>query len=89
MLPRPKAILCVSAHWETVDPAVSTAERPETIHDFYGFPQELYRLRYPAPGAPELAREAAALLRNAGLVCGEDPNRGLDHGACAINILKR
>jgi 4,5-DOPA dioxygenase extradiol len=86
-LPRPKAILCVSAHWETADPAVSTAERPETIHDFYGFPQELYRLRYPAPGAPELAREAAALLRKAGFVCGEDPNRGLDHGAWSPLIL--
>ena len=80
-LPRPKGILCVSAHWETEEPMVSTAERPETIHDFYGFPEQLYQLRYPAPGAPDLARRAAGLLRAAGLPCGEDASRGLDHGA--------
>jgi len=80
-LARPKAIRCVSAHWQSKPPAVSAAAQPETIHDFYGFPDELYRLVYPAPGAPELARRVAALLKDAGLDCAVDPERGLDHGA--------
>jgi len=77
----PDAILCVSAHWERRRPAVSTASRPETIHDFQGFPRPLYDLAYPAPGAPAAAAQAAALIRGAGLACDEDPGRGLDHGA--------
>ncbi len=81
MLGRPEAILMVSAHWDTDRPAVSTAEKPETIYDFYGFPPELYRLRYPAPGAPRLAERAAALLEAGGLRTDFDPARGLDHGA--------
>ena len=76
LLPRPKAIVAVSAHWNTERPAVSTAERPETIHDFYGFPDDLYRLHYEAPGAPELAERVAKMT---GAVC--DPSYGLDHGA--------
>jgi 4,5-DOPA dioxygenase extradiol len=80
-LGRPKAILCVSAHWNTEAPAVSAAERPETIHDFGGFPEELYRMRYPAPGAPKLAGRARELLVEAGLECTAAPARGLDHGA--------
>lgn len=80
-LPRPAAILAVSAHWETPRPSVSAAERPETIHDFHGFPEALYRLRYPAAGAPQLARRVAHLLRDAGLSVDIDEDRGLDHGA--------
>lgn len=78
---RPDAILMVSAHWESAAPAISTAAQPETIHDFYGFPDELYRMRYAAPGAPELAARVAALLTNAGLSTAAIPDRGLDHGA--------
>jgi len=76
VLPRPKAIVAVSAHWNTERPAVSTNARPETIHDFYGFPDALYRLRYDAPGAPELAERVAALTGAA-----TDATYGLDHGA--------
>lgn len=78
---RPSAILVVSAHWETVAPAVSTAVRPETIHDFYGFPQALYEMRYPAPGAPAVAQQAIERLAAAGLSAAAVADRGLDHGA--------
>jgi 4,5-DOPA dioxygenase extradiol len=70
-----------SAHWETPAPVVSTIARNTTIHDFYGFPRELYQLRYEPPGAPEVAAAAAGLLDQAGLPTGQDPARGLDHGA--------
>ena len=78
---RPDAVLAVSAHWDTSAPAVSLAERPETIHDFFGFPQELYRLRYAAPGAPGLAQRVAELLQDSGFAVERDAARGLDHGA--------
>lgn len=80
-LGRPEAVLCVSAHWETGRPSVSAAARPATIHDFYGFPEALYALRYPAPGAPALAQRCVDLLAAAGVGCHSDPDRGLDHGA--------
>lgn len=80
-LPRPDAILAISAHWTTGRPLLSAAARPETVHDFGGFPEALYRLRYPAPGSPALAERAATLLAAAGLDAGLDPRRGLDHGA--------
>ncbi len=78
---RPKAIVAVSAHWMTRMPAVSGAARPETIHDFYGFPPPLYALKYAAPGAPDLAERLAEALRSAGFQAVIDPEQGLDHGA--------
>jgi 4,5-DOPA dioxygenase extradiol len=81
-LERPKAIVVVSAHWETSGgPAVSLAERPATIHDFGGFPRALFEMRYPAPGAPQAAQRAAALLEASGIAVGFSQERGLDHGA--------
>lgn len=80
-LPRPSAILVVSAHWETDIPTVSLAVQPETIHDFSGFPKELYQLDYPAPGAPEMAQAAVRALQRAEIPVQVDETRGLDHGA--------
>lgn len=80
-LPRPRAILIASAHWETNLPMLTGAEKQETIHDFYNFPEPLYRLRYPAPGAPQLAQRAQSLLKEAGFTAAIDGCRGLDHGA--------
>ena len=80
-LAKPKAILIVSAHWDTAVPTLSVACRPETIHDFYGFPQELYSMRYPAPGAVSWAMEARSLLEESGFKVELDAKRGLDHGA--------
>lgn len=80
-LPKPSAILVISAHWESPVPTVSRAIRPETIHDFSGFPAQLYQLQYPAPGAPDLAQVAARALQQAGIPVQFDDTRGLDHGA--------
>lgn len=80
-LPRPTAILCISAHWDNPRASLTASAQPETIHDFYGFPRELYQLHYPAPGDPELAGQAASLIRAGGLEAELDPQRGLDHGA--------
>jgi len=80
-LGRPRAILIASAHWETDRPLLTGAARPQTIHDFYNFPEPLYRLRYPAPGAPELAQQAKQLLAEKNFPAAIDPERGLDHGA--------
>lgn len=82
-LPRPRAVLVISAHWETAIPTVSAAASPETIHDFYGFPAALYQRRYPAPGSPDTAARVVGLLEKAGLTATADPTRGLDHGAWA------
>ena len=83
VLGKPRAILVASAHWESSDLLVSTAEHPETIYDFYGFPKALYEFIYAAPGAPAVAARAAALLQDAGLAGAEDSEHGLDHGAWA------
>lgn len=77
----PSAVVVVSPHWMTRDIAVTAAAHPGTIHDFGGFPPALYRLQYPAPGAPALATRVAELLRAAGLPARLDEQRGLDHGA--------
>src|SRR6266576_4161514 len=81
-LPRPKAIVCVSAHWYIQDAAVTVSPRPKTIHDFGGFPRELYDVQYPAPGDPELAHRIQQLL--APLPVRLDERWGLDHGAWAV-----
>ncbi|HEX7968070.1 MAG TPA: class III extradiol ring-cleavage dioxygenase [Stellaceae bacterium] len=80
-LPRPKAVLCISAHWTTADPAVSGPAHNDTIHDFYGFPAPLYQIAYPVPGDPALAERVSGLLAAAGMRAGIDRTRGLDHGA--------
>ena len=81
-LPKPKAVLCVSAHWETRGVYLTASARPETIHDFYGFPKALFDVRYPAPGDPGLARRAKENIRS--LDAHLDANRGLDHGAWSV-----
>lgn len=80
-LPRPRAIVIATAHWLARQPSVGAAVQPETIHDFYGFPRELFEIRYPAPGAPELAAQVAQRLDQAGLGATLDTRQGLDHGA--------
>jgi len=78
---RPKAILVVSAHWERLRPTVNAPPRNETIHDFGGFPPELYKLSYPAPSSEALAQRVAGLLAAGNLPADIDTQRGLDHGA--------
>jgi 4,5-DOPA dioxygenase extradiol len=81
-LPRPRAIVLVSAHWESQGgPAVSLAEVPETIHDFGGFPPALFAIQYPAHGSPQIAADVARRLENAGYAVKASAQRGLDHGA--------
>lgn len=78
---RPRAIVVVSAHWDTEVPTVGAALRPETIHDFWGFPEPLYAIRYLAPGSAALATDVRGLLEGAGFEVELDVARGLDHGA--------
>ncbi len=81
-LPRPRAILMISAHWVTAGVAVTAMPRPETIHDFYGFPHKLAEFQYPAPGDPELARRVASLLAPTAVTL--DKEWGLDHGSWSV-----
>jgi 4,5-DOPA dioxygenase extradiol len=85
-LGRPAGIVCVSAHWDTPSPRVTGAPAPGTIHDFGGFPEALYALRYPAPGDPALAQRVVDLLGASGRPAAIDPKRGLDHG-CWVPLL--
>ena len=79
---RPGTIVIVSAHWEAPAPVrVGTSDQPSLIYDFGGFPDELYRVAYPCPGNPGVAREVLQLLRSTGIAAEEEPARGLDHGA--------
>ncbi len=79
---KPRAVLCISAHWETRGTQVTGMEHPPTIHDFGGFPQALYEVQYPAPGSPELARETQKLIKSADVQL--DDKWGLDHGAWSV-----
>ncbi len=81
-LPAAKAILCISAHWETMGVAITASQSPATIHDFYGFPKALFDVQYPAPGSPELAKQIAGLLEDEKIHL--DIERGLDHGAWSV-----
>lgn len=81
-IPKPNAILCISAHWETKGTFVTAMQNPTTIHDFGGFPEELFEVQYPAPGSPELAQETKSLITKTDVIL--DDKWGLDHGAWSV-----
>lgn len=81
-IPKPNAILCVSAHWETKGTFVTAMQNPPTIHDFGGFPKELFAVQYPAPGSPDLAKQTKSLITKTEV--GLDDKWGLDHGAWSV-----
>ena len=80
-LPRPRAIVVVSAHWEQRPVAIGATRPVPLIYDFYGFPERFYRLQYAAPGAPEVAARIRGLMSAVGIATSDEPERGLDHGA--------
>jgi 4,5-DOPA dioxygenase extradiol len=84
---RPKAIVSISAHWTTAEPRVTMHPQPPTLHDFSGFPEELYSLTYPAPGEPVLAKRILTLLNIHGIAGDQDLSRGFDHGTWAPLML--
>lgn len=77
---KPKAVLMITAHWEAPEVTLSVGEQPGMLYDYYGFPPETYSIKYPAPGAPELAREVGALLKSSDIAVQFDDQRGYDHG---------
>jgi aromatic ring-opening dioxygenase catalytic subunit (LigB family) len=79
-IPRPEAILLISAHWEAPVATLTGASQPELIYDYYGFPAESYQIQYPCPGEPGLAQQVMQVLTGAGIAAQVDPTRGLDHG---------
>jgi 4,5-DOPA dioxygenase extradiol len=81
-IPKPKSILCISAHWETNGTAITAMSNPKTIHDFGGFPEELYEVQYPAPGNPELAEEIIRKVTKFKIT--PDFNWGFDHGSWSV-----
>jgi 4,5-DOPA dioxygenase extradiol len=83
-IPRPRAILCISAHWETEGTYVTAMEQPRTIHDFYGFPDALYQVEYPAPGSRELAERVNSLVSTTAVRLDDGYSWGLDHGAWSV-----
>ena len=80
-MPKPSAILMVSAHWEQRPTTLGATRTVPLVYDFYGFPEHYYRTKYPAPGAPDLAVRVRGLLREKGMAVSDEPERGLDHGA--------
>lgn len=83
-IPRPTAILCISAHWETEGSFVTAMTQPKTIHDFYGFPDALYQVQYPAPGSPELAERVRSMVSATAVRLDDAYSWGLDHGAWSV-----
>ena len=81
-LPKPKAVICISAHWVTRGTMVTAMDKPPTIYDFYGFPPEMYEIRYDAPGAPDLAEPVRRIIKNTEVE--PDLNWGLDHGTWTV-----
>lgn len=81
-LPQPRAVLCISAHWLTRDTMVTAMENPKTIHDFGGFPPELYQVEYPAPGSSAIAKDISEIIKHTNI--GLDHDWGLDHGTWSV-----